>query len=482
MDNILKLKVVTISIYGIISSLFFYDDNFLQNSFFLENPHQYNHFAFMVAVLSLGIIFSAFIYNLVFYIYIRNRQYLYYSLAQLSVLISLVLLEALLINPFIEIYNFKSFYLLDISQIAVLIFSLLFIKEFFQIRIRGFSQESSIRDLQNSIKIVIYLALFDLFLSLFLGYTSITKFVPTPIWIAFVLSEVYRTVKERDVPFYSIMIGWGFVVIVLLLEILYIINPHKIDFPMLHIAFAFESMMLSFAMSYRFKLIADKEKMQQSLLLQQSRLASMGEMISTIAHQWRQPLTFLSYSLMFIKQKAKEDKELIETVNNANAQLQYMSKTIENFRNFYNPSKKRANFSVEKSCQNIFQIVRPTLTPLKIEIALEVIEDFTLFGNSNELEQVLLNIINNAKDVLVERKIENPKIEIIVVDKQITIKDNGGGVKAYDQDKIFEPYFSTKEKSDGIGLYIAKTIIEGEMNGLLYFISDHKKTEFIIQF
>jgi signal transduction histidine kinase len=474
MDKILKLKLLTLIVYALIAMLFFYEDNFVQNSLFIENPHFYTNSSFMVAVFSLGVIFSAMVYNFAFYFYIRNHQYLYYALAQFFVLLSLVALESLQIHPFTEMYGFKNFYLLDISQTLMLIFSLLFIQEFFQ--------TVKVKQLNKMIKIVIYLALFDLFLSLFLGHTVVTKFVPTVIWIFFVLSEVYRQTQQRDVPFYFVMVGWHIVIVTLLLELTHFIDPHKVSFPFLHLAFALEAMLLSFALSYKFKLIENKQKIQQSLLLQQSRLASMGEMISIIAHQWRQPLNFLSYSLMHIKQNCKNDKASLQTIKEANEQLQYMSQTIENFRNFYNPSKEKSSFSIENSCENILKIVKPTLKPLAINIELEVKEDFDFFANSNELEQVILNIINNAKDVLVERNISDGKIKIMIKKSKIIISDNGGGIELKNRDKIFEPYFTTKENSDGIGLYIAKTIVENEMGGQLLLEFDEVGSLFIVIF
>ena len=474
MDNILKLKYLALLLYLCISLLFFYDDFFLQKSPFVTEPHLYGDWAFMLTLFSLGIIFSAMVYNFAFYFYIRNRQYLYYALAQLFVLLSLVNLEALQIYPFTQIYNFKSFYLLDSSQTLMLIFSLLFLKEFFQ----TYKTER----LTTLIKSVLYLSIFDLLLSLILGHTFFTKFVPTVIWVAFVLSEAFREVRQKDVPFYFLMVGWHIVVLVLVLELTYVINPHKFDFPFLHIAFAFESMLLSFALSYRFRVIEQEQRIQQTLLLQQSRLASMGEMISIIAHQWRQPLTFLSYSLMHIKSFYHENQELKETLKEASEQIEYMSKNIETFRNFYNPTKERARFSVEESCESVLTILSSTLKKCNIKIELQTREDFSLFYNRNEFEQVILNLINNAKDALVQQQRVNPKIEIEIDKNSITIKDNAGGISKSDQVKIFEPYFSTKENHDGIGLYIAKTIIEKEMRGRLMVKSTKRFSKFTIKF
>ena len=474
MDKILKFKLLILIFYVSFATIFFYDDHFVKNSSFFVNPHLYDNFSFMMAVFSLGIIFSAMVYNFAFYFYIRNIQYLYYALAQLFVLLSLVALEGLQIHPFTQMYAFQSFYLLDVFQTFMLIFSLLFIKEFFQ--------TSKIASLHYIIKAVVSLALFDVLLSLFLGHTFFTKFIPTVIWIWFVLSEVFRQVKLRDTPFYFVMVGWHIVIFLLILELLHIINPHTINFPFLHVAFALESMLLSFALSYKFKLIEEEQKIQQSLLLQQSRLASMGEMVSIIAHQWRQPLNFLSYSLMHIKQSCNKNETTTQTIKEANEQLQYMSKTIENFRNFYNPSKKKESFSIEKSCQNILKIVKPTLKPLAINIELKVKEDFTFFANSNEFEQVILNLVNNAKEMFIERKLDNAFISIYIEKSKITVSDNAGGITLEDRKKIFEPYFTTKEQSDGIGLYIAKTIVEQEMGGKLTVECDEVGSLFVLSF
>jgi len=469
MDRVLILKIIAIMLYGIVSYTYFYNENFLQNSIFIQEPHHYDDVMFMLTTLCLGVILSALIYNFAFYFYIHNRQYLFYSLAHFFVLFSLINLEALQIYPFTEIYGFKNFYFLDISQALLLIFSLLFIKLFFKIK-----------KISKIINIILTIIVFDLLLSTIVGHTVFTKFIPIPIWIAFILSEIYIYIEKKDAPFYFIITGWGIVALTLLLEVTYVINPHKVDFPFLHVAFALEAMLLSFALSFKFKLISDAQKIQQSLLLQQSRLASMGEMISTIAHQWRQPLNFLSYSLIYIKQQSS-NKEIQQTVNDANKQLQYMSDTIENFSNFYNPSKEIKLFRIAESCKNILKIASPTLKPFNIKLELQVLNEFNFLGNSNELEQVILNLINNAKDIFLERGIKNPKIKIIIDKPVLTIIDNGGGVKKEYRDKIFEPYFTTKENNDGIGLYIAKTIVETEMRGKLKLVSVEDESRFIIE-
>ncbi len=145
-----------------------------------------------------------------------------------------------------------------------------------------------------------------------------------------------------------------------------------------------------------------------------------------------------------------------------------MSKTIDNFRNFYNPSKTKEEFDIKTSCQNALKISN-------IKARIEERKPFTFYGNKNEFEQVIVNIVNNAKDA--KRDVE---IEIIIDKPTITISDNAGGIDKKYIDKIFEPYFSTKKESDGIGLYIAKTIIEKEMDGKLSVKNKDKGAAFMI--
>jgi len=250
----------------------------------------------------------------------------------------------------------------------------------------------------------------------------------------------------------------------------------------LHISFAMESIFLSLAISYKFKLLEERQKIQQAILLQQSRLVSMGEMISTIAHQWREPLNLLSILHMTLTRMHKKDKDTKEILKEADNQITYMSSIIDTFRNFYNPSKTKEKFSIKEVSQDALKMLSHSLQLSKIEIIERFRDDTIIYGNRNEFEQVIVNILNNAKDAIVEREIANPYIEIFIGNGILTIKDNGGGVKKENLEKIFNPYFSTKQDSDGIGLYISKMIIEQELDARLKVESSESETKFSIIF
>ena len=221
----------------------------------------------------------------------------------------------------------------------------------------------------------------------------------------------------------------------------------------------------------------EKNREKEQLLVQKSKFIALGEMISNIAHQWRQPLSELSSIFMFIKFKYSINALDIETMDKkskeADKVLEYMSHTIDDFRNFFMPKKEKEEFYLLKIVEIVMNIISSTLANYNIKIEIDIDEKIKITTYLNEYKQVLLNIINNAKDVLIEKNIENPLIKITAQEdnNQITlyIEDNGGGILVEPKSKIFEPYFTTKEDSNGtgIGLYMSKIIIEKNMKGKL---------------
>ncbi len=215
----------------------------------------------------------------------------------------------------------------------------------------------------------------------------------------------------------------------------------------------------------------EKSLMQEKMLEIQSRQAEMGEMIDSIAHQWKQPLNIISgYNInleMDIELNDLNIKNIKDCIKSTQTQIKFMSQTIDDFRNFFKPNKINQNFDVKKSIEDTKKLIFSQLKKLNINILIEG-ESFKINKIKNEFQQVILNILNNAKDALVLKQKEDknftPKIEINVDDdkKIVEIRDNAGGIPKHLIDKIFEPYFSTKidKGGTGIGLYISKTIIE----------------------
>jgi C4-dicarboxylate-specific signal transduction histidine kinase len=242
-------------------------------------------------------------------------------------------------------------------------------------------------------------------------------------------------------------------------------------------------------------LVKKKLKYQEDILVQQSKMASMGEMIGNIAHQWRQPLNTLFLVIQKIKMYSDEDiltkKEIDKAVDKSKILINKMSSTIDDFRNFFKVDKAKKEFDISTAIDNTINLLDGSLKNSNILILKNYKDTNIIFlGFINELEQVLLNIINNAKDALIENSIKNSKINIKITKEQnninIDIFDNAGGIPEDIKEKIFEPYFTTKEqgKGTGIGLYMSKMIIENNFNGKInvYNINNGANFKIILPF
>ncbi len=214
-----------------------------------------------------------------------------------------------------------------------------------------------------------------------------------------------------------------------------------------------------------------RQKDQQ--LFQQSRLAQMGEMISMIAHQWRQPLSAISAASASINLKAKlnklDNETAIELSDKISGYSQHLSSTIDDFRDFFKTKKNKENTSYKEVIESVLGIVEISMKNKNIKLVKKLNSDLTFYTFPNELKQVVLNLLKNAEDVLIERDIKDPQIIIETNDNILSISDNGGGIPEDILDKIFDPYFSTKTKKDGtgLGLYMSKIIIEEHCGGKL---------------
>ena len=237
-----------------------------------------------------------------------------------------------------------------------------------------------------------------------------------------------------------------------------------------------------------------KNRQKDSLLVQQNKLASMGEMLGSIAHQWRQPLNNISLVVHFLKDsyltKQLNKKQITSYFGKIKLQLEYMSNTISDFSNFYKPSKNKNEFSLKNALSSTLNIIDPSLQEEKITITI-MGDDAVIYSYENEFKQALLNILSNAKEAIVKKKslshqILIGKINITIqqeADIILRIANNGINLKEGIQDRIFEPYFSTKFQSQGtgIGLYMSKSIIEKSMQGSLEVVALEAGVEFVIR-
>ncbi|WP_456479351.1 sensor histidine kinase [Nautilia sp.] len=238
----------------------------------------------------------------------------------------------------------------------------------------------------------------------------------------------------------------------------------------------------------RIKKAVEEISQKDRILAHQTKLAAMGEMIGAIAHQWRQPLNTLALNIQLFPEYIEEhgcDEESIDAFIEKNMKtIFFMSQTIDDFRNFFVDDNKKTEFSVKTALEDTLKLIGVQLKAKNIKTEVEG-GDFIIYGSKTQFQQVILNLISNAKDVIEEKSVKEGKITITIKTKQrsVSVRDNGGGIDENIMYKIFEPYFTTKEnKGSGIGLYMSKIIVEKYFNGKLEAVNDEKGAVFTIKF
>ncbi len=236
--------------------------------------------------------------------------------------------------------------------------------------------------------------------------------------------------------------------------------------------------------------VADLRHKDQTLI-QQGRLAAMGEMINNIAHQWRQPLNNIGLIIQNLQfsfvDNSISQEELRQEIGKVVDIIMHMSHTIDDFRNFFRDDKRKGCFDVGEAVSHALEFVSATLASHDIAIELEEDERVSAVGFFNEYAQVLLNILSNARETCIERCVTAPRIQIRVTSENgrsvVYIRDNCGGIADDVMPKIFDPYFTTRapDRGTGIGLYMSKVIIEQHMGGSLVAGNSEDGAEFRIE-
>ena len=235
----------------------------------------------------------------------------------------------------------------------------------------------------------------------------------------------------------------------------------------------------------------EKHEKQCKLMSHQSRLASMGEMIESIAHQWRQPLNALGLLVQSLRHQSSFEQISQETLNKLEVEMMskihYMSQTIDDFNDFFQASKEKKYFNIFNTIHDSLGLINAQLEVNQIEVLIICKnKENELLGFVNEFRQVIINIVHNAMIAIsnIKRKKGLITIELIITASStiINICDNGGGIQGKNLDKIFNPYYTTKENGTGIGLHMSKVIIEEHMQGILSVENYQNGSKFSIAF
>jgi len=469
------------------------------------------HHSLVLSGIYYGIFVLIFFYNLISFIYTRSRSYFLYLLFIVSFTIWQLSLDGL----GIELLWTECEWMIshgNSTMMGVMILSIvMFTREFLQTKSFTPRIDKFFIALSIFISVVTIAAFFRPYKEVILYFAATSVFLPPLLLLTGLI--VYQ---KNYYPARFYILGWG---LFLLGSVLFALNKFAViegyEFFSYaqQIGSALQMIFLSWALADSLKKSETEyinklsglntllqEKVSESLsqmrqhdqvMIEKSRLAAMGEMIEQIAHQWRQPLHSLSllnqdlYFKIQLKTVTQEDYENIH--NKMNEQLQYMSQTIEDFRNFSKPDKEQEQFNVEEVIESALNLSEGSLKYAKVKASLVSEKEHPVFGMRHEMMQVFMNLIKNTQDVVSQRKIEEPWLIFTVKEEdniiKVTVEDNAKGIDEDKLEKVFEPYFSTKTtlNSSGIGLYMSKEIIEksflgtmnvtNSVNGALFTIS-----------
>jgi signal transduction histidine kinase len=231
----------------------------------------------------------------------------------------------------------------------------------------------------------------------------------------------------------------------------------------------------------------EKNRQKEHMLIQQSRLAAMGEMIANIGHQWRQPLNHLSLLIQDVSEALEfeeiDEQYIDQFTTEGMVQIKHMSRTINDFRKFYSPNKEKMTFSLGEAIGDALSIFSASLKTYNIHVNFEYRGKQMVYGFQNEFSQVVLNILTNARDTFIDRGMKNRNlvINIYQIGKFFTAEfiDNAGGIQTEILPKLFDPYFTTRPQGTGLGLYMTKMILE-KMDGCIKVENTAVGAKFIV--
>ena len=428
-----------------------------------------------------GIMIVMMLYNLVLYLFFKFFSYLYYVLY-----VAFFSLYSISYSGYLHHYTNLSTasieILFSVGYVGFLIFIGSFAKElFFSGKGNGFAT--------HWIKYIqIYLLVMLIFKVIFIYQNSFLsiEFIITlqnmilPFYYMLILYFLYAVSRKSNNSLALwYFVSWSVIGVIGFLQLAAFHNILSMEDGFDHFfegSMAFETLLFSILLSLRIKDIKREKDEKEKLLIQQNKLASMGEMIVSIAHQWRQPLAEINGIVMNLDldyQNKKLDNERLQAhLLDIENTTQHLSSTMNDFMDFFNHKKEVNHFSIFELFEHAIKLVQMSSRE-KVEIVYNMQSDIEMFGYRSELIQVLLITINNSMDAFITSKTKRPKIELSAIRKEdyvyFTIEDNGGGIPANILDKIYEPYFTSKPKTQGtgLGLYIMKIIIEKSMLGEL---------------
>ena len=435
-----------------------------------------------------GALLIMLIYNIVLYLFIREKAFLVYIFYHITVMIVMLYYNGIISHYYHpENYDVNGGNVPAVLSYLSIVLAIEFLRYFLNVKeyTPKFDRWLLFFVYLNTVLLVLspfdivskHIAIFNMmFLSLFLLYVSG--------YHSFVL-------KRKIALFY--LLGWIVMLVAIIITgLLSFGYVQRNDFTIyiFQLGIIIEITLLSMGLAYRYKINQEALAESNRLIQEQAKLASMGELLRHISHQWRQPLSEINAVAMKIETEYRREtldaKKLDENIEAIETITEHMSKTIQDFNSYFRSDKKSITVMPEQVIQKSLNLVKSSLKEHGIEISVVIEPTHSVKVVEGELVQVVLVLLNNARDAIVSKKCEAKWIKVWVreVDAKvlISVEDSGGGIAKENLSKVFEPYFTTKFEAQGtgIGLYMSKMIVEESLGGNLSVSNSRDGAKFII--
>ena len=420
----------------------------------------------------IAILISLASYNLMFYFFNRRKDFLYYSIYLTNAALGLMYMYGTIFNNF-HLYG-KSTYYFNITMMLVPLFLVLFLKTTFGIK----KLSKKITKLFNfviyiALFIVVYALLFDLALAFEFGKFNFIYSFLLIIYFSYYLFKIDHAMKKVFlVAYLTYIVG----MLISLLAISGVVNINFFTFHASGIALVFEAILFSYIIHYHMKTLEQEIIKQKEIIISKNKKAQLGEMISAITHQWKQPLSAIGsiITLLEFKLHKKEElkpQEIEDKLSQVHVNISFLNETIDDFKDFFNPKKVLEKHNIQEIIQKAILLSEDDTLMKQITITTDIEFSNNILVYKNELLHIILNIIQNSKEAF---KSSNEDIKIIKIigynidtKVYIDIIDNAGGISEETLPHIFNEYYTTKKQKSGsgLGLYLSKYILEDHLKG-----------------
>lgn len=390
------------------------------------------------------------IYNIHWYIITRDKSSLYYSIFKALGIVTYTIIA----------YNLSVDGALLYAIVTVLLICIvLFVREFLELK-------KYIPLAYIVLNIVIIILTFGYFVCVYIDDYSVYNQPFSLLVSPGIFLGVIAHLRGNETAKY-LVIAWTFSVSTFAIHEL---NQFEIidlypSFPFDLTSELINSIILSYAIFVKTRTVYRENEEKIKIMIHQSKLAASGQMLENISHQWHQPLNRISAYIMnmqsYLLENKHQEQYLSTTLSQSQKQLEYMADTLQDFTSFHRREAKKDKFMISTAVENVFNIIGQTLEHKGIKFELQINSDFEIYSYPNELSQVLLNLVQNAQDELIRREVNNSYIKIVVAKHKINVIDNAGGVDKNTAARIFDAYYTTKNKDSslGLGLFMCKTIL-----------------------